>query len=222
MSRILLCDDHVVFADALAMALTAHGEQVVGVTRSVAEALVEVRATEPEVVLMDLHFGTGPDGLTGLRKLATGSSPPRFVLLSGAVDGRVLADAVAAGADGIISKAEPLNVLLSAVRRVAAGSFYADPDLMLTSMRPSSADLDQVQLSAQFLTPREREVLGRLVQGSSTAELADAMGVGVATVRTHVQSVLSKLGVASRLEAVTLAIAHGLQEPPQRRLAGQH
>ena len=82
----------------------------------------------------------------------------------------------------------------------------------------TSAFYPQVQLSAQFLTPREREVLGRLVQGSSTQELAEAMGVGVATVRSHVQAMLSKLGVRSRLEAVTLAVAHGLHEPPQARL----
>jgi two-component system nitrate/nitrite response regulator NarL len=217
-TRVLLCDDHVVFADALAMAVAASGYEVVGVTRTVAEALAQARATQPDVVVMDLHFEHGPDGLTGVRALTGASPAPRVLLLSGAVDGRVLTEAVEAGADGVVSKADPLETVLTAVQRVAEGSFYADPELLRRSLRPSPADLDQVHLAAQFLTPREREVLGRLVQGSSTRDLAEAMGVGVATVRTHVQSVLNKLGVRSRLEAVTVAVAHGLHEPPLRRV----
>jgi two-component system nitrate/nitrite response regulator NarL len=217
-SRVLLCDDHQVFADALALALTARGEEVVAITRTVPEALARTAATQPDLVLMDLHFAGGPEGLAGVRSLAERQPAPRILLLSGAVDGRVLADAVAAGADGVISKGEPLDVLMMALQRVASGEFYADSALLRDSLRPQLADLDQVQLSAQFLTPREREVLGRLVQGSSTQELAEAMGVGVATVRSHVQAMLSKLGVRSRLEAVTLAVAHGLHEPPQARL----
>jgi two-component system, NarL family, nitrate/nitrite response regulator NarL len=216
-SRVLLCDDHQIFADALAMALTARGEEVVAVTRTVPEALAQTAARRPDLVLMDLHFADGPEGMAGVRTLAERPSAPRILLLSGAVDGRVLAEAVAAGADGVVSKGEPLHVLMTAVQRVAAGEFYADAGLLRDSLRPQPAELDQVQLSAQFLTPREREVLGRLVQGSSTQELAEAMGVGVATVRSHVQAMLSKLGVRSRLEAVTLAVAHGLHEPPQAR-----
>jgi two-component system nitrate/nitrite response regulator NarL len=217
-TRVLLCDDHVVFADALAMAVASSGYDVVGVTRTVAEALAEARATQPDVVVMDLHFEHGADGLTGVRALTGACPAPRVLLLSGAVDGRVLTEAVEAGADGVVSKADPLETVLMAVQRVAEGSFYADPELLRRSLRPSPADLDQVHLAAQFLTPREREVLGRLVQGSSTRELAEAMGVGVATVRTHVQAVLNKLGVRSRLEAVTVAVAHGLHEPPLRRV----
>jgi len=216
MSRLLLCDDHAVFADALAVALRACGEEVVAVTRSVPEALTSARATRPDLVLMDLHFATGPDGLAGVRALGEDPEGPRVVLLSGAVDSRVVGDAVRAGADGVLSKTEPLDVLLSAVRRVAAGAFHADPDLLRSAMRTSPASQDQVHLAAQFLTPREREVLERLVQGASTTELAAAMGVGTATVRSHVQAVLSKLGVRSRLEAVTLAVAHGLHTPSRR------
>jgi two-component system nitrate/nitrite response regulator NarL len=220
MSRILICDDHAVFADALAMALSARGEKVVAIARSVPQALAEVRAMKPDLVLMDLHFAGGPDGVAGIRALAEMDTPPRLMLLSGGVDGRVLTDAVRAGANGVVSKAESLDGLLKAIRQVADGGFYADPDVLRGSMRPTPAELDEVQLSAQFLTPREREVLGRLVQGASTTELAEAMGVGTATIRTHVQAVLSKLGVNSRLEAVTLAVAHGLHEPPERRLSG--
>ena len=218
MSRLVICDDHVVFADALAMALTARGEEVVAITRSVPQALAETRANGPDLVLMDLLFASGPDGLAGVRALAELDTPPGIVLLSGTVDGRVLTEAVRAGANGVVSKTESLDGLLQAIRLVAGGGFYADPDVVRGSLRPAPADLDEVQLSAQFLTPREREVLARLVQGSSTTDLAEAMGVQPATIRTHVQAVLSKLGVNSRLEAVTLAVAHGLHEPPQRRL----
>jgi len=221
MSRVLLCDDHSIFAEALAMALAARGQDVVAVTRTVPEGVARTVSEQPDVVLMDLHFADGPDGFSGMRAMAGLPHPPKVVLLSGAVGRRTLADAVAAGADGVVSKTEPLEVLLDAVERVAAGAFHVDPELLRGSLRPAPADLDHVQLSAQFLTPREREVLGRLVQGASTRELAQAMGVGVATIRTHVQSVLSKLGVRSRLEAVSVAVAHGLYDPPQRRVPVQ-
>jgi two-component system nitrate/nitrite response regulator NarL len=217
MSRILLCDDHEVFADSLAIALEARGEEVVAVTRSVEQGLAEARARQPDLVVIDLHFASGSTGLDGIRSLSGTSPAPRVVLLSSDSSREVLDAAVEAGADGVVSKAAPLATLLDALQRVAEGGFYADPELLKNSLRRPSAELDQVQLSAQFLTPREREVLGRLVQGASTAELSEAMGVGVATVRTHVQSVLSKLGVGSRLEAVTLAVAHGLFAPPSRR-----
>lgn len=218
MTRVLLCDDHAMFVDALAMALEAGGDEVVAVARTVPEALARVRATEPDVVLMDLHFASGPDGLTGVRAVTAESPAPRVILLSANVDSSVLKEAVAAGADGVVSKTEPLGAVRRAVQQVAAGAFYADTRLLRRSLRPAPAELDEVQLAAQFFTPREREVLERLVQGTSTADMAEAMGVGVSTVRTHVQAVLSKLGVSSRLEAVLLAVSHGLVEPPQRRL----
>lgn len=218
MTRVLLCDDQWMFVDALAMALEAAGEEVVAIARTVPEALARVRVTAPDVVVMDLHFDTGPDGLAGVRALSAESPTTRAILLSGSVDAGVLTDAVAAGADGVVSKAEPLSAVLRAVQQVAGGAFYADTRLLRTSLRPTAVELDEVQLAAQFFTPREREALQRLVQGTSTADMAEAMGVGVATVRTHIQSVLSKLGVRSRLEAVLLAMAHDLVESPQRRL----
>lgn len=219
MTRVLVCDDHAMFADALAMALEAAGQDVAGVARTVPEALARSRATRPDVVLLDLHFAMGPDGLAGVRALAAETPAPRVVLLSAAIDSRVLAEAVAAGADGVLSKAEPLGAVLRAVQQVAAGAFYADPALLRRSLRPAAVDMDQVQLAAQFFTPREREVLQRLVQGTSTSDMAEAMGVGVATVRTHVHAVLNKLGVRSRLEAVLLAVEHGLVDTPHQRCA---
>jgi two-component system, NarL family, nitrate/nitrite response regulator NarL len=219
-TRVLLCDDHAVFADALAVALAAGGDEVVAVARTVTEGLARARATRPDVVLMDLHFASGPDGLDGVRALTAESPAPRVILLSANVDGGVLKEAIAAGADGVLSKAQPLSAVIRAVQQVAAGAFYADTQLLRRSMRPAPAELDEVQLAAQFFTPREREVLERLVQGTSTSDMAEAMGVGVSTVRTHVQAVLSKLGVSSRLEAVLLAVSHRLVEPPQRHLPG--
>jgi two-component system nitrate/nitrite response regulator NarL len=218
-TKVLLCDDEWMFVEAIAIALEKAGEEVVAVARTVPEALARARTTPPDVVVMDLHFGSGaPDGLAGIRALTSSAQAPKAILLSGKVDHDVLTEAVAAGADGVVSKAEPVSAIIRAVQQVAAGAFYADPRLLRRSLRPAPADLDEVQLAAQFFTRREREVLERLVQGTTTGDMAEAMGVGITTVRTHVQSVLSKLGVRSRLEAALLAVAHGLVEPPARRL----
>lgn len=219
MTRVLLCDDEWVFVDALALALEAGGDEVVAVARTVPEALARLQATRPDVVLMDLNFAHGPDGLTGVRAVSKQFPDTRVIVLSGKVDSGVVKEAVAAGADGVVSKSEPLSAVRRAVEQVASGAFYADTRLLRMSLRPTPTELDDVQLAAQFCTPREREVLERLVQGTSTSDMAEAMGVGVATVRTHVQSLLSKLGVRSRLEVVLLAVAHGLVEPPARRLS---
>lgn len=215
MSRVLLCDDHTVFAEALAVALRSAGEDVVAVTRTVPELLSAVRTHAPDLVVIDVHFAEGPDGLSGTRSLSSADPPVRVLVLSGAVDAAMVAAAVEAGADGVVGKSEPLQSVLRAVRTVSSGAFYADPLLLRRSLRATPAELDRVQLAAQFLTPREREVLGLLVQGASTRQLVDDLGIGSATVRTHVHAVLTKLGARTRLEAVAMAVAHGLVPPPE-------
>jgi len=218
MARILVCDDHVVFAEALAVVLRGGGHSVTSTT-SVREALARAAVEAFDLVVMDLGFTSDRDGLSATRSLVGAHPEVRVLLLTATADRRLVGQAVDAGAEGVATKDQPLAEVLRAVSEVAAGGFYCAPHLLREALRPPSPATDLAHLTASLLTPREREVLARLVQGATTSQMAEAMGIGPATVRTHVQAVLTKLGVGSRLEAVVHAVAHGLVEAPAHSAA---
>lgn len=201
-----ICDDHAVFADSLALVLANAGHQVCGVTYSPAAALAVLRCDPPDLCLIDLHFPEGVvlDRLPGLREAAPDA---RFVLLTAQLDQRILDAGLAAGVCGFAHKGQQAREIIALLTRVQDGELVIDGGLGHgTPLRPRN----QTQRIAQFLTPREREVLTRLARGESTASLAKAMGVTRSTARSHVQSVLTKLGVHSQREAVIEAARNGL------------
>lgn len=205
--RVLICDDHAVFADSLALVLADAGHTVVGVTYSPDDALVMLRRHPPDICMVDLHFPTG--SVVGrLTELRAASPTTRFVVVSGFVDQQIVEAGLRADVRGFAHKGQQASEILALLRRVHAGEQVVDhrPIRQRTGPRPRS----QAHRVAQFLTPREREVLTRLARGESTATLAKAMGVTRSTARSHVQSVLTKLGVHSQREAVIEAARHGL------------
>lgn len=203
--RVSVCDDHAVFAESLSLVLTEAGHTVVGVTYSPRDALPVLRAERPDVCLIDLQFpsGTALEWIPGLRAASPATA---FVVLTGFLEERVLEAGIRAGVRGFAHKGQQAGDILAVLRRVAAGEVVVDH----AARRDRARRPDQAQQIAQFLTPREREVLTRLVRGESTQALAKAMGVTRSTARSHVQSVLSKLGVHSQREAVIAAARHGL------------
>ncbi|MEU5877467.1 response regulator transcription factor [Spirillospora sp. NPDC047279] len=205
--RVVICDDHAMFADSLSLVLSDAGHAVVGVAYSPGDLLPVLGSRRADVCLIDLQFpgGTGIDWIPRLRAVAPET---RFVVLTGYLDQEVLDAGLAAGVRGFAHKGQQAGDILSVLRRVADGDVVADRVLRreAAGARPRS----QAQKVAQFLTPREREVLTRLARGESTQALAKAMGVTRSTARSHVQSVLSKLGVHSQREAVIEAARHGL------------
>ena len=213
MARVLVCDDHVTFAEALAVVLRGGGHSVTPTTTA-RDALAHAAAEPFDVVVMDLGLPGAQDGLGATRALVAAHPRLRVLLLTASADRRLVARAVDAGAEGVATKDQPLAAVLRAVAEVEAGGFYCAPHLLREALRPPSPATDLAHLTVALLTPREREVLARLVQGATTPQMAEAMGIGPATVRTHVQAVLTKLGVGSRLEAVVHAVAHGLVEGP--------
>lgn len=206
--RVIICDDHAVFADSLSLVLSDAGHVVVGVAYSPADALPLLGGREADVCLVDLHFpaGTVLEWMPRLRSVAPRT---RFVVLTGFLERAVLEAGLAAGVSGFAHKGQQAGDVLAVLGRVAAGEVVVDQAARRGdggSLRPRS----QAQRFARFLTPREREVLTRLTRGESTQALAKAMGVTRSTARSHVQSVLSKLGVHSQREAVIEAARHGL------------
>jgi two-component system, NarL family, nitrate/nitrite response regulator NarL len=204
--RIAICDDHAVFADSLALVLAGAGHQVAGVVYSPEALLHLLRSAPADVCLIDLQF---PDGsvLGRLPELVRSAPETRFVVLSGSIDAELLDTARAAGVCGFAHKGQQAGDIVAMLARVHAGEVVVDP---ATGARPPLRPRTEAQRLAHYLTPREREVLTRLVRGESTASLARTMKITRSTARSHVQSVLTKLGVHSQREAVIAAARHGL------------
>jgi two-component system, NarL family, nitrate/nitrite response regulator NarL len=204
--RVLICDDHAVFADSLAMVLEETGHDVVGAVYTPQDALRRLRTTPADVCLIDLHFPT-ESALDHLPELIRTAPRTRFVVLSGSVEPELLDRALAMGVRGFAHKGQQAGEIVAMLARVHAGDVVADPTTGSgIPLRPRT----EAQRLAHYLTPREREVLTRLVRGESTATLARTMKITRSTARSHVQSVLTKLGVHSQREAVIAAARHGL------------
>jgi two-component system nitrate/nitrite response regulator NarL len=195
--HLVLCDDHRLFADSMAFALERRGHRVV-VTTTPAEAIRAVDDEEPHLCLMDLRFpgGTGLDAVAAIRR----DHPLCIVVvLSASADPGAAEAARSAGAAGFVRKDHPLSAVFAALDRLATGR---EPVAVPGSVRrhehaPPASVVDD-------LTQREREVLRCLVRAEDTATIARTLGVAPSTARTHLQSLLTKLGVHSRLQAVAL------------------
>jgi len=212
--RVLLCDDHVLFAESLATVLTQAGHEVTAVTHSPAAVLAALtRAEPPDACVLDVGYGSDTI-LHWLADLRAAAPRTLLVLLTAHVDAALVTTALDAGVCGLVHKSQHITDIVAILRRVAAGEVAVDPALVASPAavpvpRAPSHRAEAHKL-ARFLTPREREALGHLVRGLDSRQLAQAMGVTWGTARTHVQSVLTKLGVHSRLEAAAVAVRTGL------------
>jgi DNA-binding NarL/FixJ family response regulator len=204
--KVVICDDHAVFADSLAMVLRESGHDVVGAVYSPDEAARLLRSAPADVCLIDLQF-PGYSALESLPRLVRAAPATRFVVLSGSIDGELLDAALAAGVRGFAHKGQQAGEIVAMLARVHAGEVVVDP---VPGARLPPRPRSEAQRLADYLTPREREVLTRLVRGENTATLARTMKITRSTARSHVQSVLTKLGVHSQREAVIAAARYGL------------
>jgi two-component system, NarL family, nitrate/nitrite response regulator NarL len=238
--RIVICDGHRVFADALASLLRSAGHDVAGTVldlHDVVGMLGEGEAAGADGCVVDLRpsrSGRRP----GIGRVIADVPGTAFVALTGSADPSSLRHAIAAGVRGVALKGDDfgefLRVLTEAVashtaaaaaarspaaRSPAARSPEAGPVILSSSARAVLRRGDGLAAGpSQFLTEREREALGRLVRGESTAGMARAMGVRVSTARTHIDAVLCKLGAHTRLEAVAYAVREGLVDVSGWRL----
>ena len=209
--QILLCDDHVLLVEALGSLLRAAGHSV-ATTGSPDDALRRVAENPPDVCVMDVGFpdGSGLKALARLRETAPGT---RVLMLSAADDPDTIATAVDLGAAGYVSKDVGVSDIIRAVQRVEEGETVLSPNVARALARKKEVEPDDIQWLVAFLTRREREVLRRIVMGQSTVEMAKSMGISRSTARTHVQNVLQKLGVHSRLQAVAAVSRYNRTDP---------
>jgi DNA-binding NarL/FixJ family response regulator len=209
-TRVLVVDDHEMFSEALELLLNRQPDvRLIGSARDATEALGMLE-DEPDVVLMDLDM-PGIDGIQATRQIREAVPNAKVVLLTAVQSPEVIADALAAGACGYVPKTRAVDELMDVVRRAAAGELVMpERDLaavvdQLRGSRPSSGEL-----ALRRLTPREAEILRSLASGQTTTQVAESLGISALTVQSHVKSILAKLGVHSKIEAVTLAWRHGL------------
>ena len=205
--RVVLCDDHQVFAEALAGLLAGEGLEVVAVVGRVTDVVPAAVAHRPDVVLMDYELPDG-NGVSATRAIKAEVPETHVVLLTSNADEDILVAAIEAGASGFVTKQKPAAEVTAAIRAAAAGEMLVSSD-MLARLLPRMNRVAE-RKSAYDLTGRELEVLELLAEGTPNHELAARMGISRNTVRNHVQNLLTKLGVHSRLEAVALATREGL------------
>jgi two-component system NarL family response regulator len=199
--RVLLVDDHVIMRVGLANVISSEpGMEVCGEAGTGQEAIAMYRSLEPDVVLMDLRL---PDmtGVEALAKIREEFPKARIAIVSTFAKEDDVYAAVSAGARGYVLKTLQCETLIEVIRTVGAGQRYMPPDI-------AARLADRVPRSE--LTPRERDVLSRLVQGRKNQQIADDLGISDGTVKVHVGNILLKLGAADRTEAVTVAIVRGI------------
>ena len=215
MVDLVLGDDHAIFVDALVSALQERDFHVVGTAASAAGTVDCVRRHRPEVCLLDRYFADG-DGLSVIGDLIACGA--KVVLLTADGDVQGMRDALGRGAAGYVNKMCGLTVLAGAIRSVLDGEVVVE---LAASRAPRLRGTTDARRLASHLTARERQCLELLVDGAQTRAMAKCLGVSSATVRTHVQSILTKLGVHSRLEAASFALRHSLLELPEDRPAAR-
>jgi two-component system, NarL family, nitrate/nitrite response regulator NarL len=209
-ARLVLGDDHVVFLDALSTVLTQHGYGVGAVARSADEMVSLVRRERPDAVLMDRNAPAADDAQT-IGRLRAASESTCVIVLSANPSGEAVSRALDAGASGYLHQSRGVGALVAALERVLRGEVVVDvPEAAPPTRRP--AESNQALRLAAHLTSRERECLMMLVEGLDTAAMVSRLGVSRTTVRTHLQAVLTKLGVHSRLEAASFAVRHRLPD----------
>ena len=221
--RVLICDDHVLFTDALSTMLGALGHQVVAVVHDGPDLVPAVMATQPEICLLDVLLPSGRGTLL-IPAVRMASPQTRVIVLTALADTRTQVEARSLGADAVIGKHESVDVLettfqttmrqpLRPDRAVELAPFRRAGDTVPAARRSGAAGLTVRRVGdtgdgaarLRFLTDRERQVLAAISRGASTQQIARELGVAASTARTHIQNVLVKLGVHSRLQAAALA-----------------
>lgn len=214
--RVLLVDDHQLVTGALSQALSREPDiDVVGIASSVALART-FAGHDIDVVLMDYRLPDGT-GVEAARAIKARRPGVRILMLTGLSDDELILESIQAGADGYLTKDRALDEVVQAVRAAHAGetllprSVIGEIARRLARTHDRSADHQPIEA----LTSREREILRALAEGLPTREICQRLSITPNTLRTHVQNILAKLRVHSKLEAVAFAIRHRLVESPR-------
>ncbi len=214
--RVLLADDQSLIRAGFRMILESQGDiEVVGEAANGEQAADAARRLKPDVVMMDIQM-PGGDGLAATRTIAAApDGHSRVIILTTFERDEYVFEALQAGASGFLLKNAPPEQLVEAVRLVASGEALLAPSVTRRVIEQFARRPVEAETSARLdsLTQREREVLVMLARGLSNSELAAHFIVSEGTIKTHVSSLLGKLGLRDRVQAVVLAYETGLVKP---------
>ena len=211
MIRVVLVDDQALFRAGIRMLVSSQPDlDVVGEAGDGQEAIDVVRATRPDVVMMDIRMPV-MDGLTATARILEDADPPRIVMLTTFDLDEAAARAIRQGASGFLLKDADPEFLLAAIRTVHSGSSViaasATRELFAHFAEPAQ---NPVPPSYDDLTEREKEMFALAARGLSNAEIAAREFLSEATVKTHISRILSKLALRDRVQLVVFAFEHGL------------
>jgi DNA-binding NarL/FixJ family response regulator len=211
--RILLADSQSLFREAVKVVLGSEpGLEVVAEAGDGLEAVAEAERTGPNVALVDLNL-PNCDGVRATFLITERVPSCRVVVLADDEDESVLVNAVEAGASGFLTKESPLAELIHATRAIHRGETLIPRQMLgplLKRLIVRRREQDEALRTMSRLTRREREVLALLAEGADNDGIAQALVISPQTARTHIQNVLSKLGVHSRLEAAAFVVQNGI------------
>jgi DNA-binding NarL/FixJ family response regulator len=211
--RVLLLDDHTSFRELLALRLAREPDLAVVVeASSLAEGRQAVSQVEADVALIDLDLPDG-SGVEFIRDIRTVNPQAQAVLLTASGDRHLHAEAIAAGASGVLSKTVGSAEIIGAIRRLFAGEVLLSPheaiELFRLADQRREAERSTHRIVEQ-LTPREQDLLLLLAEGLADAAIAERLSISPKTVRNQMVGLLAKLNVDSRLQAVVEAARHGI------------
>jgi DNA-binding NarL/FixJ family response regulator len=206
----MLVDDHRLFREGLREILEEEGFPVVGEAESAAEAVSMAAERKPAVVLMDLEM-PGGSGIEATRRLAERSPDSRVVVLTVSAEEADVVEAVQAGACGYLLKDASVEEIAAGVQAAVEGDSLLSPRVTADLLdRVREAPAPRPLPGEPKLTERERDVLRLVSQGRGNLEIAKELGISEQTVKTHVSSLLEKLGVDNRIQAAVYAVRNGL------------
>ncbi|GAA2689988.1 MULTISPECIES: response regulator transcription factor [Nonomuraea] len=202
--KLFLVDDHPVVRAGIAALVGGEPDmEIVGEAATSHDAVRGIALREPDVVLMDLQLGDGPDGVETTRLVRALPHAPQVLVLTTYETDADIVRAIDAGATGYVLKACPPDELFQAIKAAARGETVLSPKVATRMMR-------RMRDPGPALTPREIEILELLAKGAGNKEIARALFITEATVKTHLVHVYGKLGVDTRTAAVTVAVERGL------------
>ncbi len=211
--RLLVVDDHTLFRRGLVALLATEADLVVaGEAADAGEAARRARELQPDVILLDNHL-PGVTGIAALAGLKEAAPAARVLMLTVSEDESDLSAALRAGAQGYVLKTIDGDMLAQAIRRTMRGESVVSPEMTgklvqaLRSMHGGEPPATPDPLAA--LSPREREILEHIARGASNKAIARALDIAETTVKIHVQHILRKLGLASRVQAAVYLTGRG-------------
>ncbi len=211
--KVLLVEDHLILGESFAALLKRDPSlEVIGIATSAREALALATTRQPDIVLMDIRLpdGSGVDTAIAIRRTANRAS---FIFLTAYDSAETLWQAVEAGGAAFLPKSEASETVVEAIKRVAAGEMLIAPRRIQDALawhRGRRHQERERQAILASLTPRELEVLEQLANGDSISAIAGKMPTSALPVKTHIRSLLAKLGAHSQLQAVAKAQAIGI------------